>query len=88
MSTALKVQALFGLGKAKAAPAPAKKAGKAAAPAKKAAAPAKKSGAKTSGGWLGSDSQELSLSKWCVRSTPKPRASGLVARPCDAAYVA
>jgi hypothetical protein len=52
MATTFKVQALFGKTKA---------------PAKKAAAPAKKasSGTKKSGGWLGSNSQEINLDK-CV----------------------
>ncbi len=57
MSTAVKVNALFG----KKTAAPAK-------PSKKAAAPAKpsKSGTSKSGGWLGSNSQNINLDKWCV----------------------
>ncbi|PRW57333.1 chlorophyll a b-binding apo CP26 precursor [Chlorella sorokiniana] len=67
---ALRVQALFGKG-AKAAP---KKA------AKSAPAPAKKGGASRSGGWLGTDSQNINLSKWYGPDRVLYLPGGLLAR--------
>jgi light-harvesting complex II chlorophyll a/b binding protein 5 len=67
---ALRVQALFGKG-AEAAP---KKA------AKSAPAPAKKGGASRSGGWLGTDSQNINLSKWYGPDRVLYLPGGLLAR--------
>uniref|UniRef100_UPI003D56122F Chlorophyll a/b-binding CP26 n=2 Tax=Chlorella ohadii TaxID=2649997 RepID=UPI003D56122F len=67
---ALRVQALFGKG-AKAAP---KKA------AKSAPAPAKKGGVSRSGGWLGSDSQNINLDKWYGPDRVLYLPGGLLAR--------